>query len=154
LEGLKRDLEKTERRARALRAAIAAYEAESGNITPPQPTVSKEPGRFLRRNGKPMRPFDVMEILLGEHQGKMPTKDLFDLTESGGAFAGKGDPESAFNLSIQRNVYFNKLIQIDANGKELTVEEIKQTWQKIKHLGSPSLRFPGITKLKTQADAR
>jgi hypothetical protein len=101
-----------------------------------------------------MRPIEAMEILLGEHQGKMPTEDLFDLTESGGAFTDKEDPESAFNLSIHTNVRLNKLIQIDANGKELTVEEIKQTWKKIRHLGSPSLRFPGITKLKTQADAR
>jgi hypothetical protein len=142
LECLKRELEKTEERARGLRAAIAGYERAVEGPPPQHPTGPPESRRFLRRNGKPMRPIEAMETLLPKHQGQMNTKELYDLLESGGAFTGKGNPESAFKLSIQINVEGERISQVDASGKELSRQEIKK-------LELRSSLFPGMTKMKT-----
>jgi hypothetical protein len=70
----------------------------------------------------------------------MPTKELFGLMVSGGAFNGKSLPESRFKTSIHTNV--KKISQVDASGREMSAEEIKD-------LRSPfSAIFSGITRLK------
>jgi hypothetical protein len=140
LESLKRELDRIERHAQGLRGAIAGYEAAIES-RPPLPEGSLESRRWRRSNGKPVRPIEAMEELLGEHQGEMPTQELFDLLVSGGAFYGKGNPASAFKLSIHLNMKLDRLIQIDANGKELTAKEVQD-------LKPPSAIFPGITRLK------
>jgi hypothetical protein len=141
LESLKRELDRTERHAQGLRAAIAGYEAAIESLPPLRPEGNPESRRWLRSNGKPMRPIEAIEQLLREHQGEMPTEELFDLLVSGGVFNGKGKPASAFKLSIHLNMKLDKLIQIDANGKELTAKEVKD-------LKPPSSILPGYTRLK------
>jgi hypothetical protein len=136
----RKQLEHHEREARRLRNILAAYDSEDD--IPSQEGKRKSMMRWLRKNGKPMRPFDVIRIILREHGGEMPTIALYELMDSGGASEGKGNPESAFKLSIQTNVKLDKLIQVDDRGKEMT-------WQEIQDLEPPTAILTGITRLKT-----
>jgi hypothetical protein len=83
LESLKRDLERTERHARGLPAAIAGYEAVIKGPPPQQPEGVPESHRWLRGNGKPIRLIDAIETLLQEHQGEMPTNSRSGLLDCG-----------------------------------------------------------------------
>jgi hypothetical protein len=134
-ESLRKKLDYHEREARRLRSALAGYDAELDIVLLPgdarQPMM-----RWLRKNGKPMRPIEVMGVLLREHGGELPTMELYALMEAGGAFQGKGNPESAFKLSIKTNVRLGKIVQLDPAGNQ--IENISPT--------SPIL---GITRLKT-----
>jgi hypothetical protein len=140
LESLKKELDRTQRHAQGLRAAIAAYEAKIGPLLPPDGTP--ESRRWLRNNGKPVRPIEAIETLLQQHQGEMPTGKLFDLLASGGAFSRKRNPESAFKMSIHINVKLGKISQVDASGREMS-------WEEIMDLTLPSAILSGITRLKT-----
>jgi hypothetical protein len=143
-ECLKRELEKTEERALRLRAAIAGYESAIESPPPQQPGGLPESQRWLSSNGKPMRPIEAMETLLQEHQGEMPTKELFDLLVSGGAFNGKKrSSASYFKSSIGRNVGLGKITQVDASGYltgERYYASASQCWPSYGCLSSTTVR--------------
>jgi hypothetical protein len=100
-----------------------------------RPDGIPESRRWLRSNGKPVRPIEAMESLLQEHQGEMPSKELFDRLVSGGAFNRKSLPEARFKESIKTDIKDGF-----ASGEEMSAEEI---WLK-----SPSAIFPVVTRLK------
>jgi hypothetical protein len=124
LQFLEEDLARTERQAMALRAAISSYAGDH-----------PEALRWQRNNGKPMRPIEVMEILLREHGGELPTGELYEKLVEGGAFRHKANPESAFRLSIQINIRNKRITQTDAEGRNI---------KDIDFSGPP---FPGVTRL-------
>jgi hypothetical protein len=133
---LEQKLEAAERRVKALRAALIAYR---GANPPVESTLtSPESRRFIRKSGKPMRPIEAILILLRESNGEMPTEELYAKTVEGGAFRGKGNPESAFRLSIKINVDKKKIAQTDAEGRN------------IKDIDDVERPFPGVTtRVKT-----
>ena len=63
-----------------------------------------------------MRPIEVLLGLLSERNGEIPTRELYELMESGGCFFGKNRPDTAFRLSIDTNVRLGKIVQSDAAG--------------------------------------
>jgi hypothetical protein len=128
---LEQELETLERRATKVRAALMAW--RSANL--PDESGTPESRRWIRKSGKPMRPIEVMLILLSENGGSMKTNELFTKMEEGGAFRGKRNPESAFRLSIATNVRLEKIVQTDGRGR--SIEEILD-------LRAP---FAGVTKL-------
>jgi hypothetical protein len=131
---LEQELETLERRATKVRAALMAYRSAN----PPDESGTPESRRWIRKSGKPMRPIEVMLILLNEHGGSMKTNELFAKMEEGGAFRGKRNPESAFRLSIATNVRLDKITQTDARGRSIA---------EILDVRAP---FAGVTKLKKQ----
>jgi hypothetical protein len=128
---IEQQLEIAERRVKRLRAALIAYR---GANPPVEPLSDTESRRWLRKSGKPMRPIEVMLILL--RSGEIPTKELYAQMVEGGCFRGKANPESAFRLSIKLNVKLGKIIQTDAGG--LPVEE----------LDAAPAPLAGVTRLK------
>jgi hypothetical protein len=132
-----RGLGRTERRARGLRAAVAGYEAAIEGPPRRQQEVS-ESRRWLRSNGKPIRPIrGPWRRYFRCIKANWPPKSSWSHGVRR-AFKDKNSAESRFKTSIQTNVRLNKLIQTDANGKALT-------WIQIQALKSPSSIFPGIT---------
>jgi hypothetical protein len=131
---LEQKLEDAERRVKALRAALIAYRGANPPVE--SPLTSPESRRFIRKSGKPMRPIEAILILLRENHGEMPTEELYAKTSEGGAFRGKGNPESAFRLSIKINVDKKKIVQSDADGRN------------IKDIDDAMRPFPGVTRIK------
>jgi hypothetical protein len=131
---LEQKLELAERRVRVLRAALIAAR---GANPPPQPHGDgPESRRWIRKSGKPMRPIEVMLILLRERNGEMPTGELYNKLVEGGAFRGKANPDTAFRLSIKLNVKLGKIAQANADGRN------------IKDIDDAEPPFVGVTKLK------
>jgi hypothetical protein len=131
---LEQKLEAAERRVKSLRAALIAYRGANPPVE--SPLTSPESRRFIRKSGKPTRPIEAILILLRESNGEMSTEELYAKTVEGGAFRSKGNPESAFRLSIKTNVRLGKIAQSDADGRN------------VKDIDDVERPFVGVTRLK------